>query len=250
MAKSSDRISRAKVRPASGKVVETHPSPLGVSRLQQTVPDQQPLVKIAPRWIQGQGRFFRLALSDEQCGQILSYLELLKKWNRKINLTGIRSDSEAIRLHFLESLFAAEQLPAGNLRIVDVGSGAGFPGLAMKIARPGLRMVLLDSRKKKVLFQREVIRHLRMQHVAVYPLRLKEAAFFLQQADVVCWRGLKLEGKDFDFLQVNTSNQCLYLCFQGSGDRTERSLHGCEIEKIPIPLSEHRTLLLAHKKFS
>ncbi|MBI4457281.1 MAG: 16S rRNA (guanine(527)-N(7))-methyltransferase RsmG [Acidobacteria bacterium] len=200
-----------------------------------------------PDWLETEARFFGLSLKKHEIEQTLIYLKLLKKWNRKVNLTGIRSDEEAFRVHFLESFFAAEQLPAGNLRLVDVGSGAGFPGLAMKIVRPGLRIVLLDSRKKKVAFQKEVIRCLKMQHIAAYPLRLRDAAFFLQQADVVCWRGLKIEGKDFEFLRSNTTQKCLYLCFQGAEERTERSLVDCAIEKIPIPKSESRTLLIVHK---
>lgn len=198
--------------------------------------------------IRSEALFFQLALTDEQCAKILVYLKLLKKWNRKVNLTGIRSDKDALRLHFMESLYAARHLPAGKLRVVDLGSGAGFPGLAMKITRPDLRMVLLDSRKKKTLFQREVIQQLALSHVVAYPLRLQEGPSFLQQADVVCWRGLKLEGKDFDFLWSNTPAHCLYLCFQGAGESTEKRLLGCAVDKIPIPQSESRTLLLARKK--
>lgn len=197
--------------------------------------------------IETEARLFRLSLTEEVIDQVLIYLELLRKWNKKVNLTGIRSDEDALRLHFLESFFAAGQLPQGNLRVVDVGSGAGFPGLAMKIVRPELRMVLLDSRRKKVLFQEEVARRLGMRHVACYALHLREGLPFLEQADAVCWRGLKLEGKDFDFLKENTSWHCLYLCFQGAEERAERALQGCEIRKVSIPGSEHRTALLARK---
>lgn len=206
-----------------------------------------PRSAVTAEWIQTEARFFGLTLSNGEIDQTLAYLELLSKWNRKVNLTGVRSDEEAIRLHFLESFFAAAQLPTGNLRVVDVGSGAGFPGLGMKIVRPGLRLVLLDSRKKKVLFQKEVIRSLKMHHVAAYPLRLREGDTFLQQADVVCWRGLRVEGSDFDFLKSNTSSHCLYLCFQGIGERTERALEDCEVRKVAIPRTTNRVVLLAHK---
>ncbi len=202
---------------------------------------------ITADWIESEARLFRLALAKQEIDSTLAYLELLQKWNKKVNLTGIRSEEDAVRLHFLESFFAAEQLPSGNVRVVDVGSGAGFPGLAMKIVRPEIRLVLLDSRKKKVLFQKEVARRLGMRHVACYPLRLRESAPFLQQADVVCWRGLKLEGKDFEFLKSNTPQSCLYLCFQGAAERSERTLEGCQASKVPIPRSEHRALLLARK---
>ncbi|HEY3131604.1 MAG TPA: 16S rRNA (guanine(527)-N(7))-methyltransferase RsmG [Acidobacteriota bacterium] len=202
---------------------------------------------ITADFIETEARSFHLALTRVEIDAVLAYLDLLQKWNKKVNLTGIRSEEDAVRLHFLESFFAANQLPSGQLRVVDVGSGAGFPGLAMKIVRPDIRLVLVDSRKKKTLFQKEVMRRLGMRHAASYSLRLQESAPFLQQADVVCWRGLKIEGKDFEFLKSNTSHSCLYLCFQGATERTERTLEGCEIRKIAVPRTESRTILLARK---
>ena len=203
--------------------------------------------KVTAEWIKLEGHFFHLVLTEDQCQQAASYLQLLQKWNKKVNLTGIRSPEEAVRLHFLESFFAAKQLPSGYLRVVDVGSGAGFPGLAMKIVRPDLRVVLLDSRKKKVMFQKEVIRRLEIQHVSAYQLRLEEGAFFLRQAYVVCWRALRLEGRDMEFLLANTPASCLFACFQGMGERMERALQGLDVTKVPIPCSQNRTLLLARR---
>ena len=117
----------------------------------------------------------------------------------------------------------------------------------MKIVRPDLRVVLLDSRKKKVLFQREVIFQLKLQHVTAFPLRLQEGGSFLEQADTVCWRALKIEGRDLEFLLNQTPVSCVFICFQGEGERAERALAGCDLTRIPIPGSKARTLLLARK---
>src|SRR5215831_19819217 len=85
---------------------------------------------------------FGLRLSSEAISRILAYLELLLRWNAKINLTAIRSAGECVTRHFGESLYVSK---LGELKgdLLDIGSGAGFPGLALKIVFPGLRVTLL-----------------------------------------------------------------------------------------------------------
>ena len=95
------------------------------------------------------------ALSTEQLAQISAHLELLLKWNPRINLTSIRSADLMVSRHFGESLFAASKLkplvpPAASL--VDFGSGAGFPGIPTKIWIPELDVTLIESREKKATF--------------------------------------------------------------------------------------------------
>lgn len=87
------------------------------------------------------------------------YLDLLMKWNDRTNLTAIREPREMVRRHFGESLFAASVLPEGET-LLDFGSGGGFPGLPIQLARPELRVVLAESQNKKVAFLREVVRSL------------------------------------------------------------------------------------------
>ncbi|MGH9403017.1 MAG: 16S rRNA (guanine(527)-N(7))-methyltransferase RsmG, partial [Terriglobia bacterium] len=86
-----------------------------------------------------------------------TYLGLLLRWNEKINLTAIRTPEECVTRHFAESLFLArhEQL---NGRLLDIGSGAGFPGLALKVAVPELAVTLLEPVAKKRAFLKEVVR--------------------------------------------------------------------------------------------
>jgi 16S rRNA (guanine527-N7)-methyltransferase len=92
------------------------------------------------------------------------YLALLVKWNARTNLTSIRDPDEMVRRHFGESLFLAAHLPeTGSL--LDLGSGAGFPGLPVQLARPGLRVTLAESQNKKAAFLREVVRTLALPTV-------------------------------------------------------------------------------------
>lgn len=116
---------------------------------------------------------FGLKLTGHQIGQIIAYLELLMRWNRKINLTAIRTPEECVSRHFGESLYLARwvELKGSSL---DVGSGAGFPGLALKIAFPELKTVLLEPVAKKRAFLKEVIRTCEISSVEVRPERLEE----------------------------------------------------------------------------
>jgi len=104
--------------------------------------------------------FAEFGLTPEQQAALDEHLELLLKWNKTVNLTAIRDRDEAIQRHYGESLFLAFHLPAGPLTIADVGSGAGFPGLPVAIARPDCRVTLIESHQRKSVFLREAARKL------------------------------------------------------------------------------------------
>jgi 16S rRNA (guanine527-N7)-methyltransferase len=99
------------------------------------------------------------------------YSELLIKWNSKINLTAIEKPEEIEKLHFLDSLALAVELAPnvsrGTFSLLDIGAGAGLPGLAVKIVLPELELTLVDSVKKKCDFMKEVVRTLQLKKVTV-----------------------------------------------------------------------------------
>lgn len=99
-------------------------------------------------------------LSSAQIQDLLAHYELLSRWNRSLNLTKVRSLSEIIRFHYCESLALSRILPTGHLRIADVGSGAGFPGIPLAIARPDCAICLIESHHRKAVFLREATRQL------------------------------------------------------------------------------------------
>jgi len=116
---------------------------------------------------------FGLDLSSTQADQILAYLHLLLLWNRKINLTAIREPEECVTRHFGESLFLVRHTQLrGNL--LDIGSGAGFPGLALKIACPGISVTLLEPIAKKRAFLKEAARACGFSQVEVRAERLED----------------------------------------------------------------------------
>jgi len=116
---------------------------------------------------------FGLDLSPVQANQVLTYLHLLLRWNQKINLTAIRNEDECVTRHFGESLFIASHLQfTGSL--LDIGSGAGFPGLALKIASPELAVTLLEPVAKKRAFLKEAARACGFNQVQVRGERLED----------------------------------------------------------------------------
>lgn len=101
-----------------------------------------------------------ITLSDEQLGQLEAHWLLLSLWNRRLNLTRIDMLAEAVERHYGESLFLASHLPGGPLRIADLGSGAGFPGFPIAVARPDCQVTLVESHQRKAVFLKEAARSL------------------------------------------------------------------------------------------
>ncbi len=97
--------------------------------------------------------------SDEQIIQLSRHYVLLKQWNQRVNLTAIRESRKIVERHFGESLFLAVNLPEAKT-VVDVGSGAGFPGLPLAVARPETTVTLVESITKKAVFLKEAGREL------------------------------------------------------------------------------------------
>jgi len=125
---------------------------------------------------------FGLALGAEQSSQVLSYLELLLRWNEKINLTSIRDPAECVRRHFGESLCLGGAVELRG-RLLDIGSGAGFPGLCLKILFPELSVTLLEPVAKKRAFLKEAARVCGMSRVDVRRERLEEFASSVGRAE-------------------------------------------------------------------
>lgn len=121
-----------------------------------------------------------LKLSDTQLLQFVRYAEILVEWNAtRMNLTRLVSPRDIAVKHFLDSLALLTILtPAINSRVIDVGTGAGLPGLALKIARPDLRVTLLDSTAKKLGFCRAVADDLGLSTVETVHARAENAAKF------------------------------------------------------------------------
>lgn len=115
---------------------------------------------LSPAEIAAELAHCRVSLPPAVLEQLSTYLELLLHWNRRINLTGLRDPKLIVRRLFGESLYIAQVLDLQGW-LVDVGSGAGFPGLALKLGAPSLKVTLVEARHRKGAFLKEVIRECR-----------------------------------------------------------------------------------------
>jgi|SRR5579863_6272640 len=111
-------------------------------------------------------------LTEDQLDALEQHYQLLCNWNKKINLTRIRSLRDVVQFHYCESLFLAQWLPKDRLRIVDVGSGAGFPGIPLAVLRPDCIVDLIESHKRKAAFLREACQQL--PNVTVFSKRAED----------------------------------------------------------------------------
>jgi 16S rRNA (guanine527-N7)-methyltransferase len=134
-------------------------------------------------------------LSRNQLRNISMYIDILLRWNARVNLTAVRDPEEIVTRHFGESLFAARHLfpqpgvATDELGVIDVGSGAGFPGLPIKIWAPQVHLTLIESNQKKATFLREVVRKLVLAGVEVFAGRAD--AYEKAKSDVVTLRAVE-----------------------------------------------------------
>lgn len=118
-------------------------------------------------------------LTEEQYSQFNTFVELLEKWNKKTNLVSRGDVSKIVSRHIRESIaFSKADFVLENIRALDLGAGAGFPGVPLKIIIPSLKLTLLDSRKMKTLFLRQVVQELSFSETDVICERAEDYAGF------------------------------------------------------------------------
>lgn len=189
-----------------------------------------------------------LALTNRQIEQLAGHFSLLLRWNRKINLTSLQRPEEIATRHFGESLFLARIFQPGQGLMVDVGSGAGFPGLPLKVAWPWLEAVMLEPNHRKAAFLKEVVRSCGMDGVEVRAERLAEAAqqALRGRASLVTMRAVAIGPDLLDDLKKLLKPSGQLALFLGAKDAAELS-KSAEFEwakPVSIPQSERRVILI------
>ncbi len=128
-------------------------------------------------------------LTNEQLEAFSSYAKLLKEWSEKMNLTTIVEEGEVNEKHFLDSLIPCKHWNFAGKKIADMGSGAGFPGIAIAIAFPDAEVTLIDATKKKFLFLEEVVKALNLKNVKFHVGRVEQMKKEREKFDIVISRG-------------------------------------------------------------
>lgn len=185
-------------------------------------------------------------LTDEQVGQIQRYIAILTIWNEQLNLTSVTDPLEILTRHFGEALIATQFLPPKG-RLADVGSGAGFPGLALKIFQPDLQVLLIEQNAKKSAFLNELIRFLSLPNVSVHRVDYRALDPSLSPFDVITARALGSyrELTNWSLSNLSSPDGTLVL-WLGEEEATKLSiLPGWRFDPpAKIPDSRHRVLLV------
>lgn len=137
---------------------------------------------------------FSVQLNDDIIKKLNMYGNLLLEWNEKINLTAIKEPKEVLYKHFYDCIlfFKNVNVPE-NAKIIDVGTGAGFPGMVLKIVRPDLEVTLLDSLNKRIVFLNDVIEKLQLKNITAIHSRAEEGAknkLYREKFDIACARAV------------------------------------------------------------
>lgn len=137
---------------------------------------------------------FGVEIDGNITGRLNLYGNLLLEWNEKMNLTAITAPEDVLYKHFYDCiLFLKAVTPAKNARIIDVGTGAGFPGMVLKIVRPDINVTLLDSLNKRLVFLNEVIAELGLSGISTVHMRAEDAgkaAAHREKYDIACARAV------------------------------------------------------------
>jgi len=173
-----------------------------------------------------------LTLDQERIDKFLLYLDQLLKWNRVTNLTRIEDPYEVISKHFIDSLAALRATDFfSGATVIDVGSGAGFPGLPLKIARPDLRLVLVEPVQKKCSFLGSIVGSLKLKDVSVFTGNLDQ---YMERAeyvlgDILTVRALRFEEIEAQAYQV-LKNQSKALLYRTEKMKADQSFDGFTVE--------------------
>jgi 16S rRNA (guanine527-N7)-methyltransferase len=189
---------------------------------------------------------FQISLSNDQISKIREYLRLLLKWNQSVSLTSVVDPVEILARHFGESMFVSSLIPVEDCRLADLGAGAGFPGLALKIACPNLRLILIESNKKKCTFLSEVVRSLELKDVEVLPLRFEEAQVGADFADIITARAVGRFADILRWAKGALARRGHVILWLGAEDTTKVSATPGWIWQpaVKIPESQRRFVLI------
>jgi 16S rRNA (guanine527-N7)-methyltransferase len=214
------------------------------------------------------------ALDQGQLDHILMYIDMLQRWNLRLNLTSIRDEESIVTRHFGESLFLARHLfpapPGGapappfprrdppeqdgtgdgleaSVRLIDVGSGAGFPGLPIKLWVPTINLTLIESNHKKATFLREVIRKLALGESEVFAGRAED---FASTGEIVTMRAV--DRFDQALLAaaelVSPGGRIALLVAEGQRARAEQLIPDFRWNSVSLPESITRILLMGTRR--
>ena len=202
---------------------------------------------------------FGIEVTTPQMAQLIRFAEILREWNKKINLTAITDPEEIAIKHFIDSMALLPFLPPKPEQLLDIGSGGGFPGLILAIFRPDLQITSIDAVRKKISFQQHIIRTLSLKRVQAFHTRAESLGRIDRSSvsdayDVIVSRAL---GSLEQFLILSLpllEPGGTIIAYKGTTNESERDeIESCTSEKRPLNIDtrayclpkygDHRTLV-------
>lgn len=195
---------------------------------------------------------YEVVVSDNALGHLVTYQELLLRWNRRINLTALRTPRRIVRQLFGESLYLTRVLVLRG-RLLDVGTGAGFPGLALKMAVPSLDLTLIEANRRKCAFLKEVVRICGLAGVRVVSKRFHEWVVHAggYVADLSTTRAVDVSQSFLGLLAQVTApdGRAVFYTTETLARRIRSTARGWAwLEQVPIPNTRAHRLLMARPR--
>lgn len=203
---------------------------------------------------------YGVALSEPQINAFLQYKDILKEWNEKMNLTAIEDDRDVILKHFIDSLSIAPYLKNDKVKLIDVGTGAGFPGIPLKVVFDQVEITLFDSLEKRVRFLTEVVTALKLTGIRAVHGRAEDFGVkpdYREKFDVAVARAVANLPVLLEYCLPFVKTGGLFIAMKGSNteeltaSRKALEVLGGEIEavrEITLPFSDMKRNILQVRK--
>jgi len=194
-----------------------------------------------------QGEFGMQPLSVDELAKLSQHYSLLCAWNQRINLTRITEPEESARMHYAESLFG-KAFVGDSKKVLDIGSGAGFPGVPLAVVCPALRVTALEVNQKKSLFLKETKDALHLSNFYVSTARVED--FPIEDHDLLASRALDRSGQLLPAVidrMVSGQSAMLYTTAQVLEALIARLPHHYVVEAHPIPSSDTRLIAMIRR---
>lgn len=198
-------------------------------------------------------------LTEHQTKQFYDYMNLLIEWNKMINLTAINEPDDIILKHFIDSLTAAKEIPE-NAKIADIGTGAGFPGIPLKILKPNSEVILIDSLNKRIKFLNEVIEKLGLEKIETIHARAEEIGHnskYREKCDIVISRAVARLNILIEYMRplAKIGGKCIILKGPNADEEIKEAKNAIEIlggniektQNIILPDSDNKRTIIVIK---
>ena len=194
-------------------------------------------------------RAYGVSVAGPLCDQIRVYIDLLLRWNQKTSLTTVTDPIEVLRFHFGESLLAVPTVPIRHGRLADVGSGAGFPAVPIRMVSDELSVILIESNQKKAAFLMELARALELVNVEVRRSRMEDVAIDAAKVDFVTARALGIDDEFLNWAHKSMNARGSVVLWLGAADANDISqkMGWKWADPIRIPQTDRRVILYGSK---